>query len=165
MYALWNTVDENTTTITDLEITVTSHPFDPQVCYFVRAVDWSGQESLSTPSKCKNYRGIGKELVMSLPKVYALRNNYPNPFNPVTTIPFDLPEPSLVRLTLYNVQGREVRTLVQGPVDAGFQRAQWEGTDNQGNPLPSGMYLVKLLARSQKNDRTYTQTRKLVLLK
>jgi len=165
MYALWNTVDENTTTITDLEVSVSGNPFDPKVCYHVKALDWIGQESLSTPSKCKNYRGIGKELMASLPEEYALHNSYPNPFQSRHHHPFDLPEPSLVTLTIYDLMGREVRTLVQGEVPAGFQLARWNGKDSQGNPLPSGMYLVQLLARSQTGNKVYTRTRKLVLLK
>jgi len=70
-----------------------------------------------------------------------------------------------VTLTIYDLMGRTRKILVQGELTAGFQRAQWEGKDNLGNTLPSGMYLVKLLARSQKSNQTYTQTRKLVLLK
>jgi len=100
-----------------------------------------------------------------LPQRYALRVNYPNPFNPVTIIPYDLPEPSLVRLSLYDLLGREVRTLVLGQVAAGFQQVKWDGKDDRGNALPSGMYLVKFFARSQTSSKTYTKTRKLVLLR
>jgi hypothetical protein len=165
MYALWNTVDENTTTVTDLEVNVSGNPFDPKVCYYVRAVDWIGQESISTPSKCKNYRGIGKELVVSLPEEYALRLNYPNPFNPVTSIRYDLPEESMVVITIYDLMGREVRTLVNDVESAGFKSLTWDGRDGKGQVLPSGMYFYRLDAVSVESEKEYHQTRKMVMLR
>ncbi len=147
----------------------TSSPIPPQlvgttVYYYVYASD--GTHTVTSPLATYTTAALGgnddKNL---LPLRYTLRQNYPNPFNPITTIPFDLPEPSVVTLALYDLMGREVRVLIRGEVPAGFQRVPWEGTDNRGNPLSSGVYLVKFFARSQTSDKTYTQTRKLVLLK
>jgi hypothetical protein len=147
----------------------TTAPIPPQlegttVYYYVYASDGTHDVTSSVATYTPGTLNANADGSL-LPKRYALHNNYPNPFNPVTTIPFDLPEPSLVTLTIYDLRGRTVRTLVRGQVAAGFQRAQWDGKDNLGNSLPSGMYLVKLFARSEKKNKTYTQTRKLVLLK
>jgi hypothetical protein len=69
--------------------------------------------------------------------------NYPNPFNPNTTIRFDLPRTSHVVLTIYNVIGQNVRTLVEGIKRLGAHTVQWDGKDDSGQDLPSGIYLCK----------------------
>ena len=74
-----------------------------------------------------------------LPEEYALHQNHPNPFNPTTVISFALPEASYVRLTVFDMLGREVRTLVQSTIDAGAHQVQFEATG-----LPSGTYLYRL---------------------
>ena len=89
----------------------------------------------------------------------ALLPNYPNPFNPGTTIRFSLPEAQRVRLTIYDVQGRLVRTLVDRVEPAGVNQVSWEGVDGGGSPVASGIYFVRLTGGSQ------TATRKIVLIK
>ncbi len=74
-----------------------------------------------------------------LPTEFALRSNYPNPFNPRTTIAFDLPSRAEVKLVIYDVLGREVRVLVEGVREAGVHEAVFEA-----NELPSGTYLYRL---------------------
>ncbi len=100
-----------------------------------------------------------------IPNRYVLRQNYPNPFNPTTTVVYELPELSVVRLTIFDLLGREVAELVNRVQPEGIHHIRWNGKDNRGNPLPSGMYLYRLSARSTTSNQTYTQTRKLVLLK
>jgi flagellar hook assembly protein FlgD len=90
---------------------------------------------------------------------YSLRQNCPNPFNPITTIRFDLPEPNRVVLRVYNVSGRQVRTLVDRPYDAGYHSVIWDGRDDQGRPVASGVYFCAITVG------VYEQSKKMVLLK
>jgi hypothetical protein len=81
-----------------------------------------------------------------IPKEYILNQNYPNPFNPVTTLRYDLPEQSDVTITIYNMLGRKVKTLVNSTQDAGFKSVIWDATNYQGNPVSAGVYLYKIQA-------------------
>ena len=94
-----------------------------------------------------------------IPKEYILNQNYPNPFNPVTTLRYDLPEQSDVTITIYNMLGRKVKTLVNSTQDAGFKSVIWDATNYQGNPVSAGVYLYKIQAGE------YISTKKMVLLK
>jgi outer membrane protein assembly factor BamB len=79
-----------------------------------------------------------------LPSDYVLEQNYPNPFNPSTTIAFALPEQSHVRLSIYNVLGREVAVLVDGSLPAGSYSRVWDGTAHGGDRVSSGLYFYRL---------------------
>jgi hypothetical protein len=94
-----------------------------------------------------------------LPEKFALHQNYPNPFNPITTLRYDLPENSIVRITIYNVQGREIKVLVNQYQEAGYKSVRWNATNNYGKPISAGMYFYKIRAGE------FTQTRKMLLLK
>lgn len=97
--------------------------------------------------------------VIAMPEGVLLHPNYPNPFNPTTHLRFDLEKPARVTLQIYDPLGRPVRTLMDGPVPAGAHTAQWDGGDDVGNPMPSGVYVGRLTtARS-------TQSRKMILLR
>ncbi|GEM_PF-6341454 len=85
-----------------------------------------------------------------LPTAYALHPNYPNPFNPETVIEYDLPQPSMVILSVYDLLGREVIRLVEGIQQAGRHRAVWSGRDAGGNRVAGGMYLYILSAGTQR---------------
>lgn len=78
------------------------------------------------------------------PDRYQLGPNYPNPFNPVTRIPFSLPEPGPVRLTIYDVTGQEIETLVDCFMEAGFYQMAWNAADK-----PTGVYITRLTTRQQ----------------
>ena len=95
----------------------------------------------------------------SIPITYVLHQNYPNPFNPVTTLRYDLPEDALVNITIYDMMGRVVKTLVNGSQTAGYKSTQWNATNNLGEPVTAGLYLYTIQAGD------YSQTRKMVLLK
>jgi len=87
--------------------------------------------------------GIAGELI---PKVFALHQNYPNPFNPVTTIKYDLPKETHVKIVIYNIIGREVRTLVNEKQAAGYKQIQWNARDNFGKQVSSGYYIYMMQA-------------------
>ena len=94
-----------------------------------------------------------------LPKTYALRQNYPNPFNPTTTIRYELPTASDLKLTIYDVQGRQVRELASGRMNAGRYQLDWNGQNDAGVQVASGVYLYRIRA----ND--YVLTRKMLLVR
>ncbi len=84
---------------------------------------------------------------------------FPNPFNPSTVISYQLPVNSQVSLKIYNLLGQEVRTLVNGYETAGTKQITWDGKDNHGNTVSSGVYIYRLQAGK------YCQTRKCLLIK
>ncbi|RME20695.1 MAG: T9SS C-terminal target domain-containing protein, partial [Candidatus Zixiibacteriota bacterium] len=94
-----------------------------------------------------------------LPRTFALGQNYPNPFNPSTTIEYSLPRRSRVVIEIFNVLGRNVRRLVDEQAEAGRHRVVWDGRNDAGRPVASGVYLYRLVADD------YTATRKMLLLK
>jgi hypothetical protein len=95
----------------------------------------------------------------SLPNKFILHQNYPNPFNPVTTLRYDLPEQATVNIIIYDLLGREVRTLVNTTQDAGFKSVIWNATNDYGKPVSAGVYLYQIQAGE------FVQTKKMVLLK
>ena len=95
----------------------------------------------------------------SVPQAFSLAQNAPNPFNSNTVIRFALPQPSQVELTIYNLLGQPVAVLVQGPSAAGTFSVRWDGRDQAGQAVTSGVYLYQLRAGD------YTEVRKLLLLR
>ncbi len=79
-----------------------------------------------------------------IPKQYQLHANYPNPFNPTTTIRFDLPESSVLTLTIYNMNGQKVKELANGSYSAGIHNVSWDSKDSFGRTVPSGVYIYRL---------------------
>jgi len=94
-----------------------------------------------------------------IPEVFALHQNYPNPFNPITTLRYDLPENSYVNVTIYDMLGRQVKSLINQTQDAGYKSIIWNATNNYGEPVSAGVYLYQVHAGE------FVQTRKMVLLK
>ena len=95
----------------------------------------------------------------SLPGQTALLDNYPNPFNSRTRIAYRLAASGPVRLSIYNSLGQPVRTLVDGSQAAGEHRVAWDGRDQRGSAVSSGVYLTRLLYPGG------MQTRRLILLR
>ena len=93
------------------------------------------------------------------PEEFSLRQNYPNPFNPVTTLRYDIPENSHVTVTIYDMLGREVKTLINHTQDAGYRSIIWNATNDYDKPVSAGIYLYQIQAGE------YISTKKMVLLK
>ena len=94
-----------------------------------------------------------------IPLKYILHQNYPNPFNPITTLQYDLPENGLVNVTVYDMLGRQVKTLINQTQDAGFKSVVWNATNDYGKPVSAGIYLYQIQAGEN------ISTKKMVLLK
>ena len=103
--------------------------------------------------------GMSSENESLLPAEFALHQNYPNPFNPQTKIRYDLPENSMVNITVYDMLGREVKTLVNQAQNAGFKSIIWDATNDYGKAISAGIYLYQIQAGD------YIHTQKMVLLK
>ena len=95
----------------------------------------------------------------TLPKQFALHDNYPNPFNPNTTIRFDLPKDIDVSIIIYNLLGQKVKTIDKSQMNAGFHSITWNGTNNYGAQVSAGMYFYQL------RTSDFVKTKKMVLLK
>jgi len=94
-----------------------------------------------------------------IPSISGLKGNYPNPFNPITTIEYALSADTKVRLEIYNLQGELVRTLLDSDLPAGYHSTTWNGIDNNSLPVSSGIYLYRLKAGA------IVQTKKMLLIK
>ena len=91
-----------------------------------------------------NLATLGKVAARKIPEEYLLKQNYPNPFNPTTTIEFSLPAAAHARLAIYNILGQRVRTLVNTAYQAGEYAIVWNGRDDTGLPVSSGIYIYEL---------------------
>ncbi|GEM_PF-3458348 len=150
----------------ELGLTTSTYYYDQEVetgkkyYYAVTSVDSSGNESVSPTYSVEvevlDVNGDGS----LIPVDYYLSNNYPNPFNPTTTLKFGLPERSNVTVTIINMLGQQVAELVNGVREAGTYEATW----NAG--VASGIYLYRINAVSVDNpNRTFIKTGKMLLLK
>jgi hypothetical protein len=101
-----------------------------------------------------------------LPTQYSLDQNYPNPFNPSTNIRFALPNMASVRMTVYDILGREIRTLVNSELGAGTHNIVWDGKNNNGGQVATGMYIYRIDARQNNGGAaSFIATKKMMLLK
>jgi len=94
-----------------------------------------------------------------LPKAFALKQNYPNPFNPSTEIAFSLEQASTINLTIFNVLGQKVKVLADGSKQAGTHSLSWNGTDEMGALVSTGLYFYTL------TDGNNSVTMKMALMK
>ena len=94
-----------------------------------------------------------------IPERFFLRNNYPNPFNPFTTIPFDVSIPSHVSIAIYDIGGRMVDMITNEFWPTGFHRVQWNGRNSNGQLLSTGVYLVRM------ETKDHVQYEKMIFLK
>lgn len=134
---------------------VDESPLAGPLYYRLRQVDMDGTEHFSDEIMV----GAVTSVAEHMPAVYALEQNYPNPFNPATTIRFAIPTQSGVSLAIYDLLGREVRRLVDDRKQAGYHEVVWDGKDNAGNAVGSGVYMYKLTAGE------FSKTERMVLMK
>jgi len=104
-------------------------------------------------------QGSLTETIENVPDKFALYENYPNPFNPTTTLRFDIPEMSDIRLTIYNMLGQEVRVFDMQSTPAGYHSVTWDATNDLGEQVGAGVYLYQLQAKD------FVKTKKMILLK
>ena len=124
--------------------------------YNVEVFFLSGCPTFSNPYNFINELGM---MVKLIPNEYTISQNYPNPFNPFTTLSYGLPEDAMVNITIYDMMGRKINTLVSSHQTAGFKSIQWDATNNQGQPVSAGVYLYSI------QTGQFSQTKKMVLLK
>jgi hypothetical protein len=129
-----------------------SLPAAEQVLYLLEQVDLDGTVSRSAPVAVY----LGARFL--LPTEFAI-NAFPNPFNPSTTVSYDLPEAAAVTVVVYDALGQEVRRLVSDQKEAGRYQVQWDARDNLGRSVGSGVYIAKIEAG------TFTASQKMLLLK
>lgn len=103
--------------------------------------------------------GVGVEEFETIPTTFAVSRNYPNPFNPTTSIDFQLPQVSNVKLVIYNVLGQQVRTLVNERMQPGKYKANWDGLNDKGASVASGIYIYRFEAGD------FNSIQKMILLK
>jgi hypothetical protein len=121
---------------------------DPESYYVASPLIWVGESDVSIV-----------EPIDLLPTQLSLEQNYPNPFNPTTTLRYDLPEDADVRIMIYNIKGREIKTLINHQQNAGFKLVVWDATNDLDQPVSAGMYLYRISAGD------FHQVKKMVLLK
>ncbi|MGD9900477.1 MAG: FlgD immunoglobulin-like domain containing protein, partial [Calditrichaceae bacterium] len=102
---------------------------------------------------------------VALPSQFMLGQNYPNPFNPTTTIKYQLATDSKVTLKIYNVLGQEVYTLVNGTQKAGLYKLLWNGRNNSGVKVSSGMYIYRIEADTPGSSKKFTDIKKMIFIK
>ena len=142
--------------LTETSYLDTSYALNENYYYRLSALDHSGNSSEYTEIVSAILLSIDEDLI---PDDFALYQNFPNPFNPVTTIRFDIPEQSHVLIQIFDVQGRKVNTIINETINPGKQHALWDATNDIGEPVSAGMYFYLIKAGD------YTKTRKMILLK
>ncbi len=118
---------------------------------------------IAIPSNGQDYTfplTTGVEEELELPTSFKLDQNYPNPFNPTTTISYSVPEASEIQVGIYNLLGQEIRSLAFGEHQPGVYNAMWDGLNENGVRVDSGVYLYRMIS-----SNGYSATKKLVLLK
>ncbi|HEY6191254.1 MAG TPA: T9SS type A sorting domain-containing protein [Bacteroidota bacterium] len=120
-------------------------------------IDGSGKVTITDANVTKLVLKLTEGL--SVPKVFALSQNYPNPFNPTTHFSVDIPRAAVVDITVYDVLGRKITTLMSGEQEAGYHVMEWDSKDGHGLNVPSGMYMVRMTAGD------FSAVRKIMLMK
>ena len=122
------------------------------------AASWSASEGYGSPGRI-NTKFVSLINEFLPPKEFQVFNNYPNPFNPSTTISYNLPVGGVVNAAIYDLAGRKVKTFVNGKQTAGFKSFRWNTTNDNGITVSAGVYLYTIQIGN------LMQTKKMVLLK
>ena len=152
---------ENQFFLTDNTITlnVESFPRDVWIEWNVVALDSEDTTRCENPRLLKVNSIVGVDEFMALPEELTLLQNYPNPFNPSTTLQYGLPEDATVSLIIYDIRGNLVKVIDVGTHAAGWYEHVWNGLNEAGQPVSTGLYLTRLQAGS------FTKTIKMLYLK
>ena len=102
---------------------------------------------------------MSDEILENIPSTFSLSQNYPNPFNPLTKLDYNLPLRSKVNISIYNVLGQEIKILVNGVKEYGYHTITWNGKDNLGREMASGVYFARITSQS------FIKTREMLLVK
>ncbi|MBA7614839.1 hypothetical protein ES703_22113 [subsurface metagenome] len=158
---------DSTSSITDTTKTLTGLTNDTAYYFRITAVDVAFNESAYSSEVSATPISLSVSDQDALPTEFALHQNHPNPFNPTTTLRFDLPEASDASIVVYDLMGREVVRLVEGHQDAGWQAVVWDGRDARGRAVPTGIYIARLSIIPPTAGATPQETRamKLVMMK
>ena len=155
----------------DLITLVDGNDYGLGICYW--APDWISTNEFGSPWENQALFDFDGELLdaisvfdnssVAITRIdnFTLNNiyNYPNPFNPVTTFQYDLPEDGFINITIFDMMGKVVKNLVRGHQRAGYKSVQWNATNNEGQSVSAGLYLYKIQAGD------FVDTKKMILLK
>lgn len=106
---------------------------------------------------------VEEEQVSNIPQRFALLQNYPNPFNAETVIRYELPKPATVVVSIYNLLGQKIKTLVNQQMEAGYQSINWDARNEDGHGVASGIYIYQIEAKAK--GQRFLQNRKMILLR
>ncbi|MGA9294531.1 MAG: T9SS type A sorting domain-containing protein [Ignavibacteriaceae bacterium] len=118
----------------------------------------------SNPASTGIITGLNEKVSESVPASFRLNQNFPNPFNPSTNIKFSLPQQSTVKIVIYDLLGREVKTLINDVKPAGIYTVRWNGENESNVNVGSGIYFYCLYASGADNQK-FTSFKKMILLK
>jgi len=127
--------------------------------WFDMNVDYEWDLNAMMRANIWNETGVTTQISGKRPEIFLLEQNYPNPFNLHTNIHFQLPQANKTTLKIYNTIGQEIRTLINTHLPAGVHQMQWDGCDNFGKPVGSGVYFYRLMTTED------CQIRRMILLK
>jgi hypothetical protein len=130
--------------------------------YNIRAIYSGGYQSvLSIDAVIEHVQTNAGGVI--IPVKTELSGNYPNPFNPETTISYSLKEDTKVSISIYNIKGQKIRSLINGQIQAGYHTVTWNGKNESGENVSSGIYFSIFDVVSKEKD--YTSVKKMILLK
>lgn len=155
------TIAQGQTVVINKSITLNSSwiPNDCKVIVFVQDISTKKVQNVEEIGLDHVVAGVGEGNTNAVPTTFALAQNFPNPFNPTTTVSYAVPSQSFVSLKVFNTLGEEVRTLVSGVREVGNHTATWDGLNSAGKEVPSGTYLLQMTAGQ------FRETKKMLLLK
>jgi hypothetical protein len=142
------------------------HEFTPEISYY-ETPGYAGLDNNTSFDRClalsepvePDNGWVALDDDVLIPGEFALYNNYPNPFNPTTVLDYDIPENTFVNITIYDMMGRKVKTLVNANQSAGFKSVVWDATNFVGQPVAAGVYIYTIVAGD------FRQTKKMAFIK
>jgi hypothetical protein len=153
------TVDNPSITNVTLEAVTTTNPSHSMLFVYRDIQGGTTQFRKEEPRFDQVSVALSGGAATGLPTEYALGQNYPNPFNPSTNISFALPKAGNVEVSVYNVLGQQVNTIVSGELPAGNHTVVWDGRNTGGDAVSSGIYFYRIVAGD------FSQTKKMLMLK